>query len=111
MEEEIHYKLLKLIEQNPQMSQRELAKKLGVSLGKANYCLKALMDKGLVKATNFKNNPNKSGYIYLLTPTGVKAKATAAIKFLKRKQVEYEQLKKEIEQLEQELATNEEIGK
>ena len=104
-QEEIHYKILKLIEEKPEISQRELSKNLGVSLGKANYCLNALIDKGLVKATNFKNNPAKKAYIYLLTPAGIRAKASTTVNFLKRKQTEYEQLKKEIAQLEQELAT------
>ncbi|MEH6604191.1 MAG: MarR family EPS-associated transcriptional regulator [Pseudomonadales bacterium] len=104
MTEETHYKVLKLLEQNPQISQRELAVQLGVSLGKVNYCLKALMDKGWVKANNFKNNNNKSAYAYLLTPSGIEKKGSLTIQFLKRKITEYEQLKTEIEELKREVS-------
>ncbi|MGV6827415.1 MAG: MarR family EPS-associated transcriptional regulator, partial [bacterium] len=72
MSDEIHYRVLKAIEANPEISQRELASALGVSLGKTNYCLKALIDKGWVKVKNFKKNNNKLGYAYLLTPNGIK---------------------------------------
>ena len=90
---------MRLIETNPEMTQRELAEALGVSLGAANYCLKALVEKGWVKLENFQNNPNKLGYLYLLTPMGMAAKATLAARFLRRKLAEYEDLKAEIEQL------------
>ena len=95
--------LLKLLQSKPQMNQRELAQAMGVSLGKANYCLKALMEKGLVKLENFRNNPDKRQYAYLLTKTGVEEKARITIAFLKRKVAEYESLQKEIEQLRNEL--------
>ena len=101
--QEIHLKVLRHLENDPEITQRELAKKLGISLGKANYCLKALMDKGLVKAGNFKNSNNKSAYIYLLTPKGIEEKSRITIHFLKRKIDEYENLKKEINELRQEI--------
>jgi EPS-associated MarR family transcriptional regulator len=104
MPEETHYKVLKILEQNPQVSQRELANELGVSLGKANYCLNALIEKGLVKANNFKNSANKRAYIYVLTPRGIDAKAKISVRFLQRKLDEYEALRAEIEELQSELA-------
>jgi EPS-associated MarR family transcriptional regulator len=104
MPEETHYKVLKILEQNPQVSQRELANELGVSLGKANYCLKALIEKGLVKANNFKNSANKRAYIYVLTPRGIDAKAKISVRFLQRKLDEYEALRAEIEELQTELS-------
>ena len=100
MEDEITYKILKAIEGNPSFTQRQLSRELGVSLGKLNYCLKALMDKGWVKGSNFKNNPNKSEYLYLLTPAGMEAKAKVTLRFLKRKVGEYERIRKEIADLE-----------
>jgi EPS-associated MarR family transcriptional regulator len=103
MPEETHYKVLKILEQNPQVSQRELANELGVSLGKANYCLKALIEKGLVKANNFKNSANKRAYIYVLTPRGIEAKAKISVRFLQRKLDQYEALRAEIEELQTEL--------
>lgn len=102
MQDEITYKILKSIEENPKQSQRELSQSLGVSLGKMNYCLRALVDKGLVKANNFRKNPNKAGYLYLLTPKGVDEKTTVTIRFLKRKMDEYERLKQEIAALQEE---------
>jgi len=85
------------------MSQRQLASELGISLGKTNYCLKALIDKGLLKAGNFRRNPNKLQYGYLLTPKGFEEKAKATLRFLKKKQQEYEQLQREIEMLREEV--------
>ena len=96
-------KLLKLLQDQPQMSQRELAQAMGVSLGKANYCLNALMEKGLVKFGNFRKNPDKRHYAYLLTPAGLEEKTRITMKFLKRKVAEYEMLEKEIEQLRSDL--------
>lgn len=101
---EIHFKVLRVLEERPVITQRELAQLLGVSLGKANYCLKALIDKGWIKANNFKNSNRKSSYAYLLTPTGIERKAQVTVRFLKRKLVEYETLRAEIEILQQELA-------
>jgi len=94
---------MRLLEANPEMTQRELAKALGVSLGAANYCLKALVEKGWLKLENFQNNPNKIGYLYLLTPTGMTAKTQLAARFLRRKLAEYEALKAEIYQLKREV--------
>jgi EPS-associated MarR family transcriptional regulator len=100
--EEVRYKLLKLLEPNPQLSQREVAKELGISLGKVNYCLQALMDKGWIKAANFKNSKNKTAYMYLLTPRGFEEKARVTSRFLQMKVQEYEALREEIEQLRRE---------
>lgn len=98
--EESHLKVLRLLESNPELSQRELSHALGVSLGKTNYCVRALLDKGLIKMQNFRNNGNKLGYAYLLTPAGIAAKAELTRNFLKLKVREYEALKREIEELQ-----------
>ena len=103
MTEEAHYKILRLLESNPGISQRDIARELGVSLGKVNYCLKALIQKGWIKANNFKNNKNKAAYAYLLTPKGIEQKAQITIDYLKRKVQEYETLKQEIELLKSEV--------
>ena len=103
MTDEIHFRVLRIIETNPEITQRELANELGVSLGKINYCLKALIEKGWVKANNFKNNKNKLAYLYILTPKGIEQKASITAQFLKRKISEYEELKLEIERLKHEL--------
>ncbi len=95
--------LLKLLQDQPQMSQRDLAQAMGVSLGKANYCLKALMEKGLVKFGNFRRNPDKREYAYLLTAAGLEEKTRITMSFLRRKLAEYEALEKEIQQLRGEL--------
>ena len=102
---ETHLKLLRHLEENPDVTQRELARELGISLGKANYCLKALINKGLIKAKNFKNSANKRAYLYILTPQGIEAKALISVRFLQRKMEEYEALRQEIEQLKSELET------
>ena len=104
--QEIHLKVLRHLEENPEVSQRELAAMLGVSLGKTNYCLKALINKGLVKASNFKNNANKRAYLYVLTPKGIETKARVSVRFLRRKIEEYDALKLEIEQLKIEVDAN-----
>jgi len=101
--DDAHYRLLKLLEERPEASQRQLSEALGISLGKTNYCVKALLDKGWVKATNFKNSKNKLAYAYLLTPSGIDAKARITARFLKRKIDEYAALKAEIEQLTAEV--------
>jgi EPS-associated MarR family transcriptional regulator len=106
MSEEIHYHVLKHIEANPSITQRELAKELGVSVGKVNYCLKALIDKGWIKANNFKNSNKKLAYFYILTPSGIEQKAKITMNFLKRKMSDYEELKKEIEVLKNEVNNN-----
>lgn len=100
--DENRYKIFKLIESNPSISQRELAQQLGISLGKANFCLKALMEKGLLKATNFRNSKNKLAYMYFLTPRGIEEKASMTVHFLKCKIAEFEALKLEIETLRKE---------
>ena len=92
-----------LIHKHPDITQRELAKQAGISLGSTHYCLKALAQKGWVKAGNFKNNPDKSVYLYLLTPEGIKQKSKLAFDFLSRKRQEYIQLKREIDNLSEEL--------
>ena len=101
--EERQLKALKVLELQPEISQRQLAVELDVSLGAANYCLKALVDKGWVKLENFQKNPNKLGYLYLLTPMGIAAKSALTAKFLKRKLEEYEALKVEIEELKSQV--------
>ena len=101
--QETHLKVLRHLETNPNVTQRELAAELGISLGKANYCLKALIDKGMIKAKNFKNSANKRAYLYVLTPKGIETKARISVKFLQRKIEEYEALRIEIEQLKNEL--------
>lgn len=97
--DEYRYKILKLVEEKPEISQRELADELGVSLGKANYCLKALIDVGILKATNFRNSKNKLAYMYLLTPNGIEEKTKITLRFLKNKMQEYERLQVEIAML------------
>jgi len=99
LSEEVRYKLLKLLEPNPRLSQREVAKELGISLGKVNYCLRALVDRGWIKAANFKKSNNKTAYMYLLTPRGIEEKARVTTRFLQTKMREYEALRAEIEQL------------
>ena len=97
------YIILKILKDNPKMTQRQMASELGLSLGKTNYVVRALVDKGWVKLSNFKRSDNKLGYIYLLTPEGLSEKAILAQNFLKRKSEEYNRLKKEIETLKNEL--------
>lgn len=99
LDETTHYTLLKTLEQNPGMSQRDLAKTLGISLGKVNFCLKALVEKGSVKINNFRNSENKLAYAYLLTPSGIDQKARMTVAFLQIKVQEFERLKREIEEL------------
>ena len=100
--DEYRYKILKLLEANPEISQRDLARELGVSLGRANFCLKALIEKGLLKVTNFRNSKNKLAYMYLLTPRGIEEKSVITAQFLKIKMQEYAQLEAEIDILRRE---------
>jgi EPS-associated MarR family transcriptional regulator len=102
--EEIDLQLLRELESEPQLNQRGLAGRLGLSLGKANYCLNALVRKGLVKMRNFRRSDNKLAYAYLLTPSGIREKARLTVLFLKRKEREYVQLRTEISQLKAEVA-------
>ncbi len=92
-----HFEVLRKIQNRPNSTQRELASELGFSLGKLNYCLKALQKKGLVKIENFKKNPNKINYFYVLTPAGLAEKTKLTINFMKRKMKEYDELKKELD--------------
>lgn len=102
LSDETRYKVMRLLQANPRMSQRDVARELGISLGKVNYCLQALVDRGLVKATNFKNSHRKAAYMYLLTPRGIEEKAGLAVRFLRIKMNEYERLRAEIEQMRDE---------
>ena len=97
---DVHFRVLHLLEEEPNLTQRELAERLGISLGGANYCIKALIDIGHIKAGNFKKNPDKSVYLYLLTPKGIAEKAQLTSGFLKRKMAEYQALKKEIDAIQ-----------
>ena len=97
------YKILKLLEENPNLTQRQVAEKLGVSLGKTHYLIRALIDKGFLKLSNFKNSDNKIAYLYVLTPKGISEKSELARAFLLRKKEEYSKLKSEIEELTKEF--------
>ncbi|MDA8153340.1 MAG: MarR family EPS-associated transcriptional regulator [Acidithiobacillus sp.] len=99
----IRYHLLKLVSERPEITQRELAAAMGISLGKTNFCLNALIEKGIVKTDNFRRNPNKGAYAYLLTPAGVQEKARVTVRFLQRKMAEYDGLKTEIAALRKEV--------
>lgn len=101
-QDESHFELLRLLDARQRLSQREVASSLGMSIGKVNYCLKALIKKGMVKAENYRNSSNKLAYLYLLTPTGMTAKAELTRKFLARKMSEYDELRVEIERLRKE---------
>ena len=103
LNEELRYKLLRLLAEEPQISQRDLACRLGISVGKANYCLSALVEKGLVKINNFRKANNKLVYVYLLTPSGIEAKTQITVSFLQRKMTEYGALQEEIKALRQEV--------
>lgn len=103
LQEDTYFRVMRILQENPDLTQRELAEKLGISLGGLNYCLKALMEKGLVKMKNFATSKNKFGYVYVLTPTGMAEKAAITHRFLQRKMDEYEALKAEIEALKFEV--------
>lgn len=102
MVDETRYALIRLLDADPTLSQRDLARELGISLGKTNYCLRALIRKGWVKSTNFRNSRNRSAYMYLLTPRGIEEKTKLTLRFLQIKQREYETLRAEIAQLQEE---------
>lgn len=104
--DEYRYRILKLLEADPHASQRRIADELGISLGRVNYCLQALIEKGLIKANNFRNSANKRAYLYLLTPTGIEEKARVTARFLRRKLDEYEALKRELEELRREATSS-----
>ena len=101
-----HFEVLRKIQKKPESSQRKLAEELGFSLGKLNYCLKALSDKGLIKINNFSKNPNKINYIYILTPKGIAEKTKLTINFMKRKMNEYDQLRKELKNFKKDVDDN-----
>lgn len=101
--EDLHFRVLKMLQDKPDLSQRELARLLGVSNGKLHYCMRALIDKGLVKLSNFANSTHHLGYAYLLTPAGIAQKANMTSRFLKRKMQEYEVLHAEIAALRAEI--------
>lgn len=103
LNDEARYQILKKLESNPDISQRELAEELGISLGKANYCLQALIEKGLIKAKNFSKSQKKVRYLYILTPEGLENKAALTRRFLQRKIAEYEALRAEINEIRKEL--------
>ena len=103
LQEDTYFRVMHILRENPDLTQRELAEKLGISVGGLNYCLKALMEKGMVKMKNFTTSKNKFGYVYVLTPTGIAEKADITHRFLQRKMDEYEALKVEIEALRSEV--------
>ena len=103
LQEDTNFRVMRILQQNPDLTQRELAEKLGVSVGGLNYCLKALMDKGWVKMQNFQNSKNKFKYVYLLTPIGIAEKLALTSRFLDRKMEEYEALKLEIKALQSDV--------
>lgn len=102
--DELRYKIIRLLQADPHLSQRGLAKELGISLGRANYCLRALVQKGLIKAGNFHHAKDKRGYVYMLTPRGIEEKAKATVRFLQHKVKENQAILAEIEQLRGELS-------
>jgi len=110
LDDETRYRLLSLLHDYPDLNQRDIARELGVSVGKVNYCIRALTSKGWVKASNFRRSENKKGYAYLLTPKGLEEKARATVNFLRRKVAEYETLKEEIVRLKNEIEKGGVVG-
>jgi EPS-associated MarR family transcriptional regulator len=110
VDQELEYRALKILEQQPDLTQRQLAEALGVSLGKAHYLVKSLIDVGWVKLDNFQRSDNKWGYAYLLTPMGIVEKAAITARFLLRKQREYTQLQQEIAQLQEEVRQQQDLN-
>ena len=104
-DQEIRYRLFKLLDDDPNLTQRQMAEKMGISLGKFNYCLKKLVQKGFVKINRFTSSDNKAAYMYILTPNGVEQKAKITVNFLKRKMNEYKKIKQEIEELKKDVET------
>lgn len=102
LQEDTYFRVMRILQNNPDLTQRELAEKLGISVGGLNYCLKALTEKGLVKMKNFAESKNKFGYVYVLTPRGIAEKASITNQFIQRKMQEYDSLKNEIEALKKE---------
>ena len=110
IQEDTHFRIMRILQENPDLTQRELAEKLSMSVGGLNYCLNALIDKGLVKMQNFSNSKNKFKYVYLLTPMGITEKVALTTRFLSRKMEEYHALKAEIETLKAEVGEDEISG-
>lgn len=110
LQEDTYFRVMRILQDNPDITQRELADKLGLSVGGINYCLKALIEKGWVKMQNFSQSKNKFGYVYILTPGGVVERAALTRAFLKRKLDEYEALRKEIESLRSEVSAGRDVG-
>jgi EPS-associated MarR family transcriptional regulator len=110
-EQEIHYRLLKLVGKDRRFTQRDMAKEMGISLGKVNYCLSELAKKGLIKITRFKSAKNKVPYTYILTPKGMKEKAKLTVEFLKIKILEYKEIKRQIKELSTEIEEDETLAK
>jgi EPS-associated MarR family transcriptional regulator len=110
IQEDTHFQIMRILQDNPDLTQRELAEMLGMSVGGLNYCLKALIDKGFVKMGNFQKSKNKFKYVYLLTPQGIAEKVALTSRFLKRKMEEYDALKVEIEALKAEVGVEEASG-
>jgi EPS-associated MarR family transcriptional regulator len=106
LSDEARYSLLRLLEANPAMSQRDVARQLGMSLGKVNFCVQALVEKGMLKATNFKNSQRKAAYMYFLTPRGIEEKAQVTARFLQTKVQEYEELRADIARIREEVKRN-----
>lgn len=111
LKQELEYRVLKLLEKHPDLTQRQLAKELGISLGKAHYLVRALIDIGWIKLGNFKRSSHKLGYVYLLTPQGIAEKSAITARFLVKKQAEYDSLRNEIRQLKQELIQQQALDK
>jgi len=110
IQEDTHFRIMRILQENPDLTQRELAERLGMSVGGLNYCLNALIDKGFVKMGNFQKSKNKFKYVYLLTPQGIAEKVALTSRFLKRKMDEYDALKVEIEALKAEVGDEEANG-
>ena len=103
LEQDIRYRLFKILSDNPDITQREIAQRMGISLGKTNYCVSEFVRKGFLKMHRFGQSKTKFGYIYILTPSGMEEKATLAVRFLKRKLQEYEQIKQQIQELSKDI--------
>ena len=106
MDESLRYQILKHLQEDPNISQRELAERLGISLGKVNYCLRGFVEKGWVKAKNFKNSNNKLAYAYVLTPKGIEEKTRVTVRFLKVRMQQYDEIEREINELRREIEHN-----
>ena len=110
LDEKTRFKLLRLLQANPELSQRQLAEHLGMSVGKVNYCLRSLLEKGLVKMRNFRDSQNKLAYAYYLTPKGAREKVRATAEFLEVRMREYQEIEREIEELKREVGTEAKHG-